>query len=64
MSGANRKHSLAKLVDALGSLYPLGSYDHTALGGEQSPPGFVTIRNGQLRLFNRPTKPYPSLTIR
>ncbi|AKF43772.1 hypothetical protein ACQJ22_25030 [Pseudomonas fragariae (ex Marin et al. 2024)] len=56
MSELNRKHALAKLVEALDSLHPQGSYDHKALGGEHSPPDFVTARNGQQRLFNRPAK--------
>lgn len=56
MSELNRKQALAKLVEALDSVYPQGSYDHTALDGEHSPPDFVTARNGQQRLFNRPAK--------
>lgn len=56
MSELNRKHALEKLIEALDSVYPQGSYDHTALGAELSPPDFVTARNGQQRLFNRSAK--------
>lgn len=56
MSELNRKNALAKLVEALDSLYPQGSYDHKALDGEQGPPDFVTARNGHQRFFNRHAK--------
>lgn len=56
MSELNRKQALAKLVEALDSMHPQGSYNHTALGAERAPPDFVTTRNGQQRLFNRPAK--------
>ncbi|MFK4134835.1 hypothetical protein ACI2KR_21500 [Pseudomonas luteola] len=51
-----RKHALAKLIEALNIMYPQGLYDHAALIGETGMPDFVTARNGQPRLFNRPAK--------
>lgn len=56
MSELSRKQALANLVEALDSVYPQGSYDHTALDGEQAPPDFATARNGQQRLLNRTAK--------
>ncbi|MCQ4293337.1 hypothetical protein NAT69_19245 [Pseudomonas stutzeri] len=56
MNELSRNHALAKLVEALDSLYPQGLDYHTALCGEQGMPDFVTARNGQQRLFNRSAK--------
>ncbi|HIH2751398.1 hypothetical protein L3V59_36190 [Burkholderia aenigmatica] len=51
-----RKQALAKLVAELDQLYPLGSYDATALKDEKGMPDFVTARNGHERQFAQKAK--------